>query len=113
MANKKKRKNIVYSTNPDFEFSFEEGETAENLPPQQQQLRVFIDRKNRKGKSVTIVSGFEGSEKELKSLGKQLKSQCGVGGSVKEGEIVLQGEWAEKVLDILQKDGYQCKRSGS
>jgi translation initiation factor 1 len=109
---KKKRKHIVYSTNPDFEFDYESADENETLPPHQQDLRVRIDRKNRNGKSVTLVNGFIGTEEDLKTLAKQLKSACGVGGSIKDGEIVLQGEWTDKVVSQLQASGYKCKKSG-
>src|SRR5690554_2121627 len=106
MANDwKDRLGMVYSTNPDFNFETEK-EEEQTLPPQQQKLIVMLDRKKRKGKSVTLVTGFVGSEGDLKELGKMLKTKCGVGGSVKDGEIIIQGDHREKVLDILQKEGY-------
>ncbi len=83
--NKKKRKDVVYSTNPDFNFDYEEDEEFDTLPPNEQTLKVLIDRKARKGKEVTLVAGFVGSEEDLKDLGKMLKQKCGVGGSVKDG----------------------------
>ena len=111
--NKKKRQGIVFSTNPDFEYSYEEADEVEALPPQQQKLRVMLDRKNRKGKAVTLVTGFVGPEQDLKDLGKLLKSKCGVGGSAKDGEILVQGDHRDKVVDILKKEGYsQTKKSG-
>ncbi len=111
MAKKKKEKYIVYSTNPGFqdEDEFEEEET---LKPNQQNLKVSIDRKQRKGKAVTLVTGFIGSEDDLKELGKEIKSKCGVGGSAKNGEIIVQGELREKVLEILNSKGYQAKKTG-
>jgi translation initiation factor 1 len=114
MAKKnKKRIGTVYSTNPDFEYEYESGQEAELLPPQQQKLRVSIDRKQRKGKEVTLVTGFVGPEDDLKDLGKLLKTKCGVGGSAKNGEILIQGNQREKVIDILKKEGYsQTKASG-
>ncbi|HYW95801.1 MAG TPA: translation initiation factor, partial [Bacteroidales bacterium] len=84
--NKKKKGDIVYSTNPDFNYSFDEEESEETLPPSRQDLRVMLDRKQRKGKEVTLVTGFKGSEDDLKELGRELKSSCGAGGTVKNGE---------------------------
>lgn len=108
----KKNKLNVYSTNPDFEWN-EEEDFIETLPPPQQQLRVQLDRKKRKGKDVTLVTGFEGEEDDLKALGKTLKKKCGVGGSVKDNEILVQGNHVEKVCKLLKKMGYsQTKISG-
>ncbi len=107
MAKKKKEKYIVYSdySNQDY---FEE----KTLTPENQNLKVLIDRKQRKGKSVTLVTGFVGTEEDLKKLGKELKSKCGVGGSAKDGEIMIQGEARDKVLKILVDMGYNVKKSG-
>ncbi|MGN0047823.1 MAG: translation initiation factor [Bacteroides sp.] len=102
----KERLNIVYSTNPDFMYETTQEEEAETLPPAQQRLRVQLDRKNRGGKVVTLVTGFVGNENDLKDLGKLLKSKCGVGGSAKEGEIIVQGDFKQKVFDLLKKEGY-------
>lgn len=99
---------LVYSTNPDAIPPEQEPE-AETLPPAQQQLRVEIDRKKRAGKSVTLVTGFIGSEESLQDLGKQLKTKCGVGGSAKAGEILIQGEYREKVAGLLREWGYKVK----
>lgn len=112
MAKNKKRIDIVYSTNPDFGYAHDEHEEQETLPPKQQNLKVLVDRKQRKGKEVTLVTGFVGSENDLKELGKNLKQKCGVGGSIKDGEIIIQGNVAQKVLDLLSKDGYKAKQSG-
>jgi translation initiation factor 1 len=105
--------NFVFSTNADFQ-SNQEDKTNENTPePNQQKLRVMIDRKKRKGKSVTLVVGFEGSEDDLKDLGKHLKSKCGVGGSVKDYEIIVQGNQKDKVVKLLLEKGYsQTKGAG-
>lgn len=108
----KERLGVVYSTNSDFQFEKEEEETPITLPPQQQKLIVSLDKRNRKGKAVTLVAGFEGSEEDLKTLGKDLKSKCGVGGTVKEGEILIQGDFRDKILSILIAAGYKAKRSG-
>lgn len=102
----KERLNIVYSTNPDFTYETTQEEEAETLPPTQQRLRVQLDRKNRGGKVVTLVTGFVGNENDLKDLGKLLKSKCGVGGSAKEGEIIVQGDFKQKVFELLKKEGY-------
>ena len=104
--NKNNKARVVYSTNPDFDYpGQDDGETLE-LPPQQQQLRVMIDRKKRRGKEVTLVTGFVGPEDSLKGLGKHLKSQCGVGGSVKDGEILIQGNQRDRVVELLKEKGY-------
>jgi translation initiation factor 1 len=101
----KERLNVVYSTNPDFAYETSEAEEPETLPMSQQKLRVSIEKKGRGGKTVTLVRGFVGSEESLKELGKLLKSKCGVGGSVKDGEILIQGELREKVVELLRKEG--------
>ena len=108
----KKRLGVVYSTNPDFKYEAEaEGAQAETLPPDRQRLLVGIDRRNRGGKTVTLVRGFVGTEDDLKALGKTLKVKCGVGGSAKDGEITVQGDWRDKVVGLLQEMGYNAKRS--
>lgn len=108
----KDRLDVVYSTNPDFKYSKEEEEVQETLPPAKQTLKVSIDRKQRKGKSVTLVEGFIGSDDDLKELSKVLKTKCGVGGSAKEGEIIIQGEFKQKVAEILSVLGYKVKLIG-
>lgn len=103
---KESRSGFVYSTNPNFKPEDAEDSPTPSIPKDKQQLRIYLDRKNRGGKSVTIVSGFMGPEDELLSLGKTLKNACGVGGNVKEGLILIQGELKEKVFDKLIKEGY-------
>ena len=102
---------IMYSTDPSFNYE-ETPILEENLTNAQQDLRVMLDKKNRAGKAVTLITGFRGSEAELTDLGKMLKTKCGVGGSVKEGEIMIQGDFKEKVFLLLQKEGYKVKKSG-
>jgi translation initiation factor 1 len=108
----KDRLGVVYSTNPDFKYENDNKEELKTLPPNQQNLKVLLERKQRKGKSVTLVSGFTGSNDDLKDLGKLLKTKCGVGGTVKNGEILIQGDFCTKIMEILQKEGYKAKRSG-
>jgi len=108
----KDRLGVVFSTNPDFQFEKEGEEQGETLPAKQQDLRVSLDRKKRKGKAVTLITGFVGAENDLKDLGKLLKSKCGVGGTVKDGEILIQGDFCSRVIEILKNEGYKVKRSG-
>ncbi|WP_256003068.1 translation initiation factor [Pedobacter deserti] len=102
---------IMYSTNPDFEFNHEE-ELPAKIPNGQQILKVMLDKKNRSGKAVTLVTGFRGSGADLELLSKMLKVKCGVGGGVKYGEIFIQGDFREKVLSLLIKEGYNAKKAG-
>ena len=108
----KERLGVVFSTNPDFDYNKDKQEEQESVPANQQDLRVLLDKKKRKGKAVTLVTGFVGSDDDLKKLGKKLKSKCGVGGTVKDGEILVQGDFRQRVMDLLKADGYKVKRSG-
>lgn len=112
MAKKKEKLNVVYSTNPNFNYEFEEEYLPETLAPNQQKLYVSLDKKQRAGKEVTLVQGFIGTEDDLKELGKLLKSKCGVGGTVKDNEIIIQGNFRDKLIELLQKSGYQVKQKG-
>jgi translation initiation factor 1 len=108
----KKRDGVVYSTDSSFDFSYQQNEESNTLPPQQQNLKVMLDKSMRAGKQVTLVTGFVGTASDLDTLGKMLKTKCGVGGSVKNGEVIIQGDFRDKLLQILQKEGYKAKRSG-
>lgn len=106
----KKRLNIVYSTNPDYHYQGDDTEEETTLPKEKQLLRISLDKRNRKGKAVTLITGFTGTNDDLETLGKLLKTKCGVGGSAKDGEIIVQGDHRQKVLEILQKEGYAKTR---
>ena len=106
----KQRLGVVYSTSPDFNYAKEETVEAETLEPSRQRLTVTIDRRNRGGKQVTLVSGFVGTKEDLAALGKILKVKCGVGGSAKDGEITIQGDLRDKVTSLLKDLGYNAKR---
>lgn len=106
----KQRLGVVYSTNPDFQYQTAAEEEAQTLPPSKQRLIVGIDRRNRGGKQVTLISGFIGKADDLKELGRTLKTKLGVGGSAKDGEITIQGDFRDKVVEILKSLGYNAKR---
>lgn len=101
----KDRLNIVYSTNPDFSYEKIE-EEVDTLPKNKQKLRVSIEKKGRGGKTVTIIKGFIGNDEDLKELSKLLKIKCGVGGSTKDGDIIIQGDFKQRIIDLLRTDGY-------
>ena len=107
---KKNRKGVMYSTNPEFEYEYENQE-MKTLANTNQHLKVCID-KHRAGKVAVIIKDFEGTTEDLKALGKLLKTKCGVGGSAKNGEIIIQGDIRDKVIDILYKEGYNYKKVG-
>lgn len=106
---KKQPVGVVYSTNPDYQYQYDDEPEAETLPPAKQRLRVSLDRHHRGGKTVTLVTGFVGSDDDLQALGKLLKSRCGVGGATKDGEVIVQGEHVDKVKQILTAEGYGVK----
>lgn len=106
----KNRLNVVYSTNPDFKYETEEDSEEDTLPKEKQLLRISLDKRNRKGKAVTLITGFIGNIEDLEDLEKLLKTKCGVGGSTKDGEIIVQGDLRQKVLELLHKEGYAKAR---
>lgn len=108
--NWKKRQGIVYSTNESFKYEIDSNEEVETLSPAKQNLKIFTDTKQRKGKIVTIVSGFIGKEDDLNILAKEVKTKCGTGGTVKDGEIIIQGDFTEKIYDFLVKLNYKTKK---
>ena len=107
MGKNKNRVGVVFSTNPEFNYEYEDDGAVETLEPSKQKLTVRIDRHARGGKQVTLVTGFVGTDDDLAELGKKLKSRCGVGGTAKDGEIIIQGDFRDKVIERLQADGYR------
>lgn len=108
----KKRDGVVYSTNTEFEYNLQQNEESETLPPTQQNLRVTLDKSGRAGKQVTLITGFVGTSADLETLTKMVKAKCGTGGSVKNGEIIIQGDRRDKVIELLTKEGYKAKKIG-
>ncbi len=108
----KGREGVVFSTGNDYDYSYDDDRQEETLDPQDQKLYVELDKKARGGKKVTLISGFISTDDDLKGLGKTLKSKCGVGGSAKDGEILIQGDHRDKVVGILEGLGYRVKRRG-
>lgn len=111
MAKKKKRVNVVYSTNPDFNFDANTSDSEESIPAGEQDLRVWLDRKGG-GKVASIIKGYRGPTDELKELSRELKNLCGVGGTAKNGEVLIQGDHRDKIVDYLKKQGYGAKKAG-
>lgn len=106
----KDRLNVVFSTNPDFKYeSDDEQETVEKLPNEKQKLRIELDKRNRKGKAVTLITGYVGSDDDLGELARMLKTKCGSGGSSRCGEILIQGDFRQKIDEILKKEGYKTR----
>lgn len=112
MSKKKQKKGVVYSTNPDFEYNYDGEEQIETLVPQLQNLKVCLEKKHRGGKTVVLIKDFIGTNDDLNTLGRLLKTKCGTGGSMKDGEIIIQGNCRDKVMQILDKEGYKYKRVG-
>lgn len=110
-----KRKNItgiVYSTNPDFDYTYDNNVEPDTLPPQQQELRIFLEKNHRGGKTASVIKGFIGKNEDLEALGKILKTKCATGGSSKDGEIIIQGDHRDKILAILLANFYKAKKAG-
>lgn len=105
----KQRLGIVYSTNPDMVYETDDSEVQETLPPEKQKLKIMLDKRNRKGKEVTLITDFVGTDDDLKELARMLKVKCGVGGSARGGEILLQGDFRRQAKELLEKAGYRTK----
>lgn len=107
----KERLGVVFSTNPDYKYQTEQQPETESLAPERQNLRVWLDRL-KGGRVATVVRGYVGRDEELAALGKELKKSCGVGGTTKDGEIIIQGDHRDRVIELLTKSGYRCKKAG-
>ena len=108
----KERLGVVYSTNPEFNYQASSSGDSPEIPPERQDLRVLLDKKQRKGKSVTLITGFIGKDANLQELARMLKTRLGVGGSVKDAEILIQGDFRQKVMEILIQNGFKVKKAG-
>jgi translation initiation factor 1 len=113
MPNKKKGNGVVFSTDPNFDYQADEPSEADTLPPHQQNLRIWLEKNGRGGKQLSLIKGFVGKTADLEALAKLLKNKCGTGGSVKEGEILIQGDCRDKILLILTQEGYKAKKAGA
>jgi translation initiation factor 1 len=111
IMNRKKSGGIIYSTNPDFNYG-EEATPEVTLPVERQLLYIWLDSKARKGKTVSLIRGFKGNEADLEALARQIKSICGTGGTVKNGEIIIQGDFRDKIIHFLNGSGYKTKKAG-
>jgi translation initiation factor 1 len=112
MSLKKKLEGIVYSTNPDFEFQYDGAGESETKPPHQQNLRVWLEKGGRGGKQASVIKGFIGNQTDLEDLCRELKTKCACGGSAKDGEIIIQGDSRDKIVDYLTKKGFKVKKAG-
>ena len=104
--NRKERLGIIYSTNPDYSYQYQDEAEEATLPKEKQAIRISLDKRNRGGKTVTLITGFRGTNEDLVALGKLLKVKCCVGGAVKDSDIIIQGDFRQKILEILTKEGY-------
>jgi translation initiation factor 1 len=108
--NRRERLGVTYSTNPDYAYQYQGETEEETLPKERQSLRISLDKRNRGGKTVTLITGFRGTNEDLEALGKLIKVKCGVGGTAKDREIIVQGDFRQKALEILKKEGYTKSR---